>query len=74
MLPPAIPQNVKTLAISGLVALSSLQQSPSRSHITPVIPISSIFSGLAGRSPEITAWTILARLLTGKGCLPVKIW
>jgi len=58
-----ILQNLlKICEMSGLSALSSLQHSPMSSHTTSIIPISSAFSGLRGRSPEITASMISVSL------------
>ena len=72
--PPVISQFLKTSTAVGLVVLSSLQHSVRRSHTMSVIPISSAFSGLGGRPPEITACTTSAILHVKKGRLPVNTW
>ena len=72
---PMIPQNLfKTSAAVGLAILSSLQHSVRRSHKPSVIPISSAFSGMGGRSPEITMCVTSASPLEEKGNLSVNTW
>ena len=64
----------KVSEIFSLVVLSSFQHSLKRSQTTSVIPMLSAFSGLVGRSPEITAFITSAFLLGKNGRLPVKVW
>ena len=72
---PVISQNLlKTSVMGGLPVLSSHQHAVKRFHKSCVIPISSAFPGLGGRSPETTACTTSASLLGKKGHLPVNTW